>query len=175
MPKSEPLSSVDAAWLHMDKPVSLATITSVALFEQPLDFERVRATFAYRLLPFFPRFRQRVREPRLGLGLPRWEMDPDFDLANHVERYTLPAPRDEAALQQVAGQLMGRPLDRRRPLWHIAVVERYRGGGALIARIHHCLGDGVALVNVLLSMTDTTADAPWPEPPAPAGRPRRPW
>lgn len=175
MPKSEPLSSVDAAWLHMDKPGSLATITSVALFDQPLDFERVRATFAYRLLPFFPRFRQRVREPRLGLGLPRWELDPDFDLANHVERYTLPAPRDEAALQQVAGQLMGRPLDRRRPLWHIAVVERYRGGGALIARIHHCLGDGVALVNVLLSMTDTTADAPWPEPPAPAGRHRRPW
>ncbi|MBL8057733.1 MAG: wax ester/triacylglycerol synthase family O-acyltransferase [Anaerolineales bacterium] len=175
MPKSEPLTSVDAAWLHMDKPDSLATITSVVLFDQSLDFERVWDTFAYRLLPFFRRFRQRIREPRLGLGLPRWELDPEFDLARHIEPLSLPAPRDEAALQAAASHLLSQPLDRRWPLWHVAVVERYRGGGALITRLHHCLGDGLALVHVLLSMADDAPDAPWPAAPAPAERDRRPW
>ncbi len=174
MPKSEAFTSVDAAWLHMDKPENLATITSVVLFKAPLDFERVRATLQHRLLPVYPRFRQRIREPRLGLGLPRWELDRAFDLDEHLEPLALPAPRDQAALQRVVGELMSQPLDRSRPLWHMAVVERYRGGGALITRLHHCLADGMALVQVLLSMTDAGPDPPWPAPPSPA-RPRRPW
>jgi WS/DGAT/MGAT family acyltransferase len=176
MPKSELFSSVDAAWLHMDKPANMALIVGVMMFDAPLNVKRLKATLEHRLLPFFPRFAQRVREPRLGLGLPQWEAVRDFDLDQHVQRVELPAPGDEAALQMLAGEIMSRPLDRSKPLWQMYVVERYGAGSALISCIHHCVADGLALVQVLLSLTDTDPKAPWPKAPAPAERRRqRPW
>lgn len=175
MPKSEPFSSVDAAWLHMDKPANLAIIVGVVLFDAPLNVKRLRATLEHRLLPFFPRFTQRVREPRLGLGLPRWEAVRDFDLDDHLHRVRLTPPGDEVALQALAGEIMSRPLDRAKPLWQMYVVEGYAGGGALICSLHHCLADGLALVQVLLSLADTDPKAPWPKAPAPAERRRQPW
>jgi WS/DGAT/MGAT family acyltransferase len=36
---------------------------------------------------------------------------------------------------------------------------------ALIPRLHHCIADGIALMQVVLSMADEDPDAPWPEPP----------
>jgi WS/DGAT/MGAT family acyltransferase len=53
---------------------------------------------------------------------------------------------------------MSQPLDRSKPLWHMELIENYRGGSALIARLHHCIGDGIALVQVLLSLTDEHFD-----------------
>lgn len=170
MPKSEPFTSVDAAWLHMDQPANLAMITGVLMFDAPLDFARLKATYQHRLLPAFPRFRQRVREPRLSLGLPRWELDPNFALDHHLGQLDLAAPGDDASLQALAGELMARPLDRAHPLWHITLVRGYGAGSALICRLHHCIADGLALVQVLLSLTDTAPDAAWPKPPAEAGR-----
>jgi WS/DGAT/MGAT family acyltransferase len=175
MPKTEPFSSVDAAWLHMDKPANLAIIVGVLLFDAPLNVKRVRATLEHRLLPFFPRFTQRVREPRLGLGLPQWEAVRDFDLDEHLHRIELPPPGDEAALQALAGEIMSRPLDRAKPLWQMYVVEGYAGGGALICSLHHCLADGLALVQVLLSLADSDPKAPWPKAPTPTERRRQPW
>ena len=54
------------------------------------------------------------------------------------------------------------PLDYNRPLWHFHVVENFGEGGAIIGRLHHCIGDGIALVQVLLGMTDEEPN-PLPE------------
>jgi len=159
----ETFSTVDAAWLHMDKPTNLAMITGVMSFPEPLDFARLQATVEARLLPFV-RFRQRVQETNLPFGLPRWELDADFDLANHVQHVTLPEPGDHAALQNQVSELMSIPLDRSRPLWQMHYIDNYEGGSALVSRLHHCIADGIALMQVLLSLTDDTPDAPWPEP-----------
>jgi diacylglycerol O-acyltransferase len=163
--KNETFSPVDAAWLHMDKPTNLAVIVGVMMFDAPLEYERFRAVVAERLL-IYDRFKQRVKEPLLRLGLPTWEVDPNFDLDYHVRRVVLPAPGDEAALQQLAGQMMSVPLDRHHPLWQFTFVDHYGSGSAVIGRLHHCIADGLALVQVLLSMTDATPDAEWrgPEP-----------
>ena len=161
--KNETFTPVDAAWLHMDKPTNLAVIVGVMMFDAPLDYERFRATVTERLL-IYDRFKQRVKEPLLGLGLPVWEADPQFDLDYHIQRVTLPEPGDEAALQHLAGQLMSVPLDRRRPLWQFTFVDQYGAGTAIIGRLHHCIADGLALVQVLLSMTDATPDAEWQAP-----------
>jgi diacylglycerol O-acyltransferase len=85
-------------------------------------------------------------------------------LDEHFSRIDLPAPGDRAALQKLAGELMSTPLDFSRPLWHYHFVEHYGSGSAIIARLHHCIADGLALVQVLLSMTDTEPDAAWVEP-----------
>ena len=58
---------------------------------------------------------------------------------------------------------MSTPLDFSKPLWQIHLIENYCGGAVVLLRFHHCIGDGIALVHVLLSSTDTTADAPWPK------------
>jgi hypothetical protein len=52
------------------------------------------------------------------------------------------------------------PLDPRHPLWQFHLVEDYEGGSALVARIHHCIGDGIALISVMMSITDGGTDPP---------------
>jgi hypothetical protein len=52
------------------------------------------------------------------------------------------------------------PLDPRHPLWQFHLVEDYEGGSALVARIHHCIGDGIALISVMMSITDGGSDPP---------------
>lgn len=167
----EPLSNVDTAWLRMEDPTNLMMVTGVMIFSAPMDFERLKATIEARLLRF-DRFRQRVVSPRLPLGTYYWEDDPGFDLNVHLQRVTLPPPGDQVALEETVSYLMSTPLDFSRPLWQVHLVERYGDGCALIARLHHCIADGIALVHVLLSLTDPDPAAPRPVA-RPAERPRR--
>lgn len=168
---SERMSAVDAAWLHMDKPTNMAMIAGVMMFDTPIDFERYRAIVEERLL-IYDRFRQRVKEPWLHIGRPRWEFDPEFDLDYHVQHIRLADPGDEATLQKLAGVMMSIPLDPHRPLWQFHFVENYYDGCAIIARLHHCIADGLALVQVLLSMTELAPGATW-HPPSPANHKKR--
>jgi diacylglycerol O-acyltransferase len=161
-PRAEPMASVDAAWLHMENSTNLMVVTGLMLFDEPLEFERLKTTLKDRLLRF-ERFRQRVVEPALSLGGPRWETDPNFDIQAHVHRLALPAPGDQAALQELVSDLMSAPLDFSKSPWQYYLIEGYGGGCAVLARLHHCIADGIALAQVLLGMTDTS-----PEPPAQA-------
>ena len=156
--KTEPMSNVDTAWYRMEEVTNQMTITAVLTFGAPLGIEDMRRILRERFL-VFDRFRQRVQLDRRPFSNPRWEEDPSFDLDNHLKLVQLPAPGSKAQLQDLASDLMSRPLDFSRPLWMFHVVEGYEGGGALIVRLHHCIADGVTLVRVLLSLTDATADA----------------
>jgi diacylglycerol O-acyltransferase / wax synthase len=151
-------SSADAAWLHMDRPSNLMVINSVLLFDEPVDWARVREIIERRLVDVYPRFRQRPVESHLPLRPPKWEDDPDFAIEHHLHHLALPAPGDAAALQELVGDLMTMPLDRSRPLWHMYMIDGYGDGAALISRLHHCIADGVALARVMLSLTDAAPD-----------------
>lgn len=153
MNRRESFSLVDAAWLHMDEPTSMAMIIGVIMFEEPLDFPTLQQLVKERLLRV-RRFSQRVREPRFGVGIPEWETDPYFDLDAHLHHIALPPPHDQSALHRLVGDLMSTPLDFTKPLWQFHLVEGYEDGCALICRVHHSMGDGLALVQVLLSLSD---------------------
>lgn len=155
------MSNVDAAWLHMEDPTNLMMISGFFRFEQPPEFVRVRATLEHRLLRF-RRFRQRVVDSRLPLRPPSWEDDPNFDIDAHLHRIALPAPGDDAALSEMVNHLTSSPLDFTKPLWQFHIIEGYQGGALLFCRLHHCIADGIALMQVMLSMCDADADAPWP-------------
>lgn len=155
----ERFSFVDAAWLHMDEPTNMAMIVGVIMFEKPLEFAKLKELIRERLLRV-PRFRQRVREPLLGIGVPQWEEDPQFNLDAHLHRIALPAPHDQSALHELVSDMMSMPLDFSKPLWQYHLVENFEGGCALIGRLHHSMADGLALVQVLLSMAD---NAPIPQ------------
>ncbi|HTX46483.1 MAG TPA: wax ester/triacylglycerol synthase family O-acyltransferase [Solirubrobacteraceae bacterium] len=156
---SDRFSSADAAWLHMDRPTNLMVINSVLLFDEPVDWERYRDVVQARLIDRYPRFSQLVIESRLPLRVPKWEHDPDFALEHHLHHLALPAPGGVAELQELVSDLMTTPLDRSRPLWHAYLVDGFGAGAAVITRMHHCIADGISLARVMLSLTDSTADA----------------
>lgn len=159
---TEALSHADAAWLHMEDPTNLMVVAGLLMFDEPLDMARVRDMLRQRLLSY-PRFRQRVVEPLLPWSSPYWEYDQRFDITAHLHRIALPAPGDQAALQDLLGDLISMPLDYTKPLWQCYVIEGYGDGCAVLIRLHHCIADGIALAQVLLGLTDTCAN---PEPPA---------
>ncbi len=147
----EPMSKVDTAWLRMESPTNLMMITGVMMFDHPMDVGRFKRMLAERFLAF-RRFRQKAVDTAAGA---HWETDRDFDLDWHVRVTALPGAGGKKELQHLVSQLASTPLDHSKPLWQYHVVERYEGGGsALITRIHHCYADGLALVQVLLSLTD---------------------
>jgi diacylglycerol O-acyltransferase len=173
MAKSHRMSHADAAWLHMDQPTNLMVITGVLWFERAPDWHGVREVIRQRMVERFPRFRQRVVEGRAPLSGPHWEEDPSFDLNLHLHRVALPAPGDRAALEAFVADLMAAPLDRSKPLWQFQLVDGYGEGAAVVARIHHCIADGIALGRVLLSLTDETPDAGFAPADAPPSAERR--
>ncbi len=153
--KREPMSKVDTAWLRMERPTNLMMITGVISFSEMLDVADLKAVLAERFLAF-RRFRQRAVETARGAY---WEYDKDFDLDWHVRRSALPGASGKIELQELVSQLASTPLDKSKPLWQFHLVENYQGGCALISRVHHCYADGIALVQVLLSLTETVDGA----------------
>jgi WS/DGAT/MGAT family acyltransferase len=155
----------------MERPTNPMTITAVFTFAEPLGYDALAALVTGRLLTH-PRFRQRVVDG--GAGRVYWQDVPAVDLAEHLVRVELPAGAGREALEALVSRLMSERLAADRPQWQFHLVERYRGGSALVARVHHCIGDGISLVQLLLAMAGP-ADAP-ADPPAAveAERRRRP-
>ena len=145
------MAPADAAWLRMDRPTNLMVVNSVMWFDEPLDGQALRTVLQERFVDRFPRFRQRAVEDH-GIW---WEDAEDFDLEAHLHPVQLPEPAGRAELEEFVAGLISVPLDRRKPLWDIHVVEPYGdGGSALFFRMHHAIADGIALTRVLLSLTD---------------------
>ena len=96
-----------------------------------------------------PRFRKHVKRTPLGLANPVWVDDPEFDIGNHITRLPVEGELSRDELKEVVAGLMAEPLDPRRPLWHLAVVDRIEGGAtAIVWRVHHALADGTTLVRL---------------------------
>jgi diacylglycerol O-acyltransferase / wax synthase len=156
---SERMSRVDNAWLRMDNDVNLMMIVGVWLLTPAIDYDTLVARINDKLLQY-SRFRQKVVQDAMGAS---WVDDEDFDIHRHVVREKLHRAKGqsaEAALQQRCGELTTTALDPAYPLWTFHLIEHYEGGSAIIARIHHCIGDGIALISVTLSITDGGTDPP---------------
>lgn len=150
----EPISKVDTAWLRMEQPTNLMMINGVIMMDEQLDYEKLLETIEQRFLTF-RRFRQKAVDGARGA---HWVFDEDFDIRQHVRRIALPGAADRTELEILVSDLASTPLDPSHPLWQFHVVENYVDGPAIIARIHHCIADGIALVQVFLSLTDPTRE-----------------
>ena len=138
---------------------------AVALFDPPSgaapaggpEIGRVREYVASRL-HLLPRYRQRLAFVPVQ-GLPIWIDDARFDIACHVHHAALPRPGGRKELQALAARIASQPLDRDRPLWEIWFVEGLAGGGfAAIAKVHHCMVDGVSGVGVMTALLSPAAE-----------------
>ncbi len=126
----ERMSSVDTAWLRMDRPSNLMMIVGIDVFERPVDVAALRAVIEERLLAF-DRFRQRVEYDATGAA---WWVDDDrFDLDAHLVPHRLDGDaggRRAAAFRCRARDHAARPD---RPLWQFHLVHGYKGTDALVA------------------------------------------
>lgn len=154
-----PVAAVDALWLHMDTPENLMVIEGVMTFAEPLDYDRALAVISWRLPQRYPVFRQIPMHPGSLFGGDIWVDDPDFDVANHVHRATLPDGGDDAALTRFVSAEMSKPIPHDRPLWQVVIIDGYRDATAILFRFHHAMADGTALARVLLELTDDRPDA----------------
>jgi diacylglycerol O-acyltransferase len=155
----ERMSRVDTAWLRMDNDVNVMMIIGVWLLRPAVGYEAVCRRIEDKLLRY-PRFRQAVMREADGAY---WCEDESFDVHRHVVREKLKRRRgqsERAALQERVAALASEPLDPDLPLWQFHLIERYEGGSALIARIHHCIGDGIALISVMMTITDGGGEPP---------------
>ncbi len=155
-PRREAMSRVDTAWLRMERPTNPMMITGILMFDEPMTLERLRQVVKERFLGY-PRFLQKAVDTPAGAA---WLLDEDFDLEAHVCLAALPGRSDanseKKSLERFVSRLASSPLDKSKPLWQFQLVEKYGTGSALVARIHHSYADGIALVQVLLSLTDTS-------------------
>lgn len=164
MSERAPLTPVDRTWLRMEQPDNLMMITGVLTFDAPLDRERLEAVLRERLT-YFPRFTQKVVDGH-------WVPDEDFDLARHVHHEELAEPADRATLRARISALVSTPVEPDRPLWSMHLIHNPKDDRTvLLARIHHCIADGFALLYVLLGLTDPTPDTPAERPVEPVRNP----
>jgi WS/DGAT/MGAT family acyltransferase len=156
---TERMSRVDTAWLRMDNDVNLMMIVGVWLLTPGITHATLCERVEDKLLKY-TRFRQKVVQDPMGAN---WVADEGFDIQRHVLHEKLKRHKgqsERAALQARVGDLANTPLDAAHPLWQFHLIDGYEGGSALIARVHHCIGDGIALISVMLSITDGGMDPP---------------
>jgi diacylglycerol O-acyltransferase / wax synthase len=164
------MSPADAAWLRLDSPENPMVVTAVLWLGGPVDRDLLRARLDERLVAAHPRFRSVVRPRRVALLPPLWVPDPAFDLDRHLTVVDLTPgddDPDDTALEGLVGGLLGRQLDPFTAApWQLVLVDGYRPTPAdpprsvLVARLHHALADGSALVRLLLDLTDDPSAAP---------------
>jgi WS/DGAT/MGAT family acyltransferase len=136
-------------------------LASILIFEagelrQPdggIDADAISGEIASKLHRV-PRYRQKIAWIPFARR-PVWVDDRGFDLNHHVRHTSLPRPGNDEQLKRLAAHIMEQPLDGDRPLWQVHIVEGMEEGRfALIAKVHHCMVDGVSgidLLKVLLS------------------------
>lgn len=157
--EGERMSKVDTAWLRMDSSVNLMMIVGVWILKPAVSRAALAERITERLLPY-RRFLQIAREDAAGAA---WVDDPDFQLDRHLSTHRLKRAKGQsaqAALQARVATLAMQPLDHAHPLWQFELIEQHEGGSALIARIHHCIADGIALISVMMSLVDGGAMPP---------------
>ena len=161
------LTSMDATFLYFEKKESPMHIGSVSVFEGEIPFDKFVANINSKM-HLLPRYQQKVVPDPFNLGHPTWEFDPDFDIKNHVFRMKIDAPGSEAELIELAGRIFTPMMDRGKPLWDIYLVYGLEGKRtAMIARVHHCMVDGVSGVDLLKIVLDISPDVqPSPAPQA---------
>jgi diacylglycerol O-acyltransferase / wax synthase len=179
-PYFEPLSHLDASFLALETPNTHMHVAGVAVFEAgPLqrseggiDIERIKAHI-YGKLQYIPRYRQRLAFVP-AINRPVWVDDDHFNFDYHVRHTSLPRPGRDQQLKLLAGRIVSQQLDRAKPLWELWVVEGLEQDRfAVIAKIHHCMIDGVSgvdLTTILLNVvpTETVEEAPsWTPRPVP--------
>ncbi len=154
------LTGLDASFLYMETANTFGHVNAVGLYRRPDDpdydpYEALKAQIESRLHLLEP-FRRRLVEVPLGLDHPYWINDPDFDIEFHVRHIAIPPPGDQHQLATQVARIIGRPMDRTKPLWEAYVMEGLPDDlFAVFTKTHHATIDGAAGVVMLSLLLDS--------------------
>ena len=178
----ERLSYLDNSFLALETRTTHMHVAGIAIFDAAplrnaqggIDTTRIRNLVESKL-HLIPRYRQRLAWVPLEKH-PAWVDDEHFNIEYHVRHYSLPRPGSFDQLRSLIGIIMSQQLDRSKPLWEFNVIEGLDDDRfAIVSKIHHCMIDGIAgvdLMAVLLNLmpTEETAEpVPYVPRPAPSG------
>jgi len=154
------LTAMDASFLYFEKKEASMHIGSVSIFEGEIPFDKFVAMLNSKM-HLLPRYQQIVVPDPFGLGHPTWEFDDQFDIKRHIFKLQIASPGGESELIELAGKILTPMMDRRKPLWDIYLVYGLEGKRtAMIARVHHCMVDGVSGVDLLKIVLDISPEVP---------------
>src|SRR6202034_474380 len=182
-PSGQQLSWTDDMMLRAEGPATPLQIQLLLIYD-PSTAPNGKVTFKGILEELDARlhladvFRRRLTGLPGGLHRPYWVDDPNFDLEYHVRHVGLPQPGDWRQLCIQVARLHARQIDLRRPPWEITVIEGLnsvpgvpKGSFAMALKLHHCVVDGLASVQMIAALHDLDADSPRPAAPDSAWRP----
>jgi WS/DGAT/MGAT family acyltransferase len=145
----------------METPSQFGHVSSVSIYERPADpaydpLTAWRTQIEQRLHLLEPLRRRLVNVP-FGLDHPFWIEDPDFDLDFHVRHTAIPPPGNDDQVAELVARIVGRPLDRSRPLWETYVIEGLADDRfAVLTKVHHATIDGASGAELLTLMLDAS-------------------
>ena len=153
------LSGLDASFLYMETGSQFGHVSSLSIYQRPDDphYEPLSSWRHQieRRLHFLEPLRRRLLNVPFNLDHPYWVDDPGFDLDFHVRHTAVAPPGDDEQIAELVARIIGRPLDRSRPLWESYVIEGLpdeRFG--ILTKVHHATIDGAAGAELLMLMLD---------------------
>ncbi len=150
------LTGLDASFLELETSSAHLHVGWVASLAPPdgapmPSFAQLRDHVGERLARA-PRYRQKLATVPLGLRAPEWVDDPAFSLERHI--YWAPGP-----LRELVDEVMSVPLRRDRPLWELWICDDAGDGRcAVVGKLHHCMVEGIAAVEIGRLLLDPTPD-----------------
>jgi diacylglycerol O-acyltransferase len=174
------LTGLDATFLYMEAGGSqFGHVSSLSVYEPPADrpdYDPIgewRAAIEKRLHLLEP-LRRRLVEVPMNLDHPFWIEDPHFDLDFHVRHTAVPPPGSDEQIAEIISRIIGRPLDRTRPLWETYVIEGLpEGRYGILTKVHHATIDGASGAELLTMMLDATPEGDDVPPPTEPWKPER--
>lgn len=161
-------------WAAEADPWFSSGMGSLFILDDEPDVERftkamINASFA------ITRLREKVEEG-IGIAPPRWVIDDEFDISDHVRHVQLPKPGGLAELCELTARVFQDPFDTSRPLWEFIAVTGAPGRknassvrGAIIMKLHHSVSDGIGALRLAEMYLDFERTPPMPEPNKDAG------
>jgi diacylglycerol O-acyltransferase / wax synthase len=168
------LNGLDASFLNMESATTFGHVASLNVYDPAgapggAGLEATKQTILERIDLLTP-FRRRLIEVPMGLDLPYWIEDPNFDIDFHVRHHAVPPPGNPQQLADVVSRIIARHLDRSRPLWELYVIEGLENGTriAQLTKVHHAAIDGASGALMLAAILDldpnyrpTSGPRPW--------------
>ena len=160
------LTGLDASFLYMETATTFGHVSGLGIYERPSpEFDPYQVVYERfgALVGQAEPMRRKLVEVPFSLDHPWWIDDADFDLDYHVRHIGLAPPGGVDQLGEQVSRIVGRQMDRTRPLWEVYVIEGLGDGRwAMLTKTHHATIDGAAGVILLNMLTDTDPNTPAP-------------
>ncbi len=170
------LNIQDAGFIIQETDKTPMHICGVSIYNQPplkgnkrASYEDIIAYIQARI-HVAPIMQQKLKCVPGDWDRPYWIKDKDFSLHQHINHIALPSPGDRKQFYKLCSDIMSRPLNLKKPLWELWIVEGLddieglnKNSFALITKIHHACVDGTSGGQLVQMVNDMQPEAePWP-------------